>query len=81
MDFATGVQNFRDGQRERSQAIDARPLVQRECICPNHHNPVDGIVVSSPACLEHGLRCPYVVHDGRAGLNMIWIELAQATSR
>ena len=76
MDFATGVQNFRDGQRERSRAIDARPLVQRECICLNHHNPVNGIVVSSPASLEHELRSPYVVHDGQAGLDVIWEEQA-----
>jgi hypothetical protein len=77
MDFKSGLASYRADLRERSKAIDAGPLVQRQCICPNQHKAVNGIVITSPACLEHGLRSPLVVHDGRFGFDVIWEEPAQ----
>jgi hypothetical protein len=77
MDFKSGLASYRADLRERSKAIDAGPLVQRQCICPNQHKAVNGVVITSPACLEHGLRSPLVVHDGRFGFDVIWEEPAQ----
>jgi len=35
---------------------DARPLVERQCICPNQHKPdAQGFIITSPSCSFHGL--------------------------
>ena len=31
-----------------------RPQVERECLCRNHHEPLDGFIYTSPACSFHG---------------------------
>ena len=43
------------GER-RVPAEELRPLVERECICTNHHQPdAMGFIWTSPACGFHGL--------------------------
>jgi hypothetical protein len=50
-----------------------QPAVQRECICRNHHRPdAAGFVYTSPSCLRHGPRSPYITHDGQSGFDVVW---------
>ena len=41
-------------EERRLQREEDTPIVKRECLCSNHHEPVDGYVYTSPACLIHG---------------------------
>ena len=35
--------------------VDERPRVERECLCPNNHEPgADGFIVTAPSCAFHG---------------------------
>lgn len=62
-------------QRTRNGAVEPMP-VKSGCICPNQHKPVNGIVITSPACLEHGLRSPWICHED--GFDVPWQETVKA---
>jgi hypothetical protein len=38
-----------------------QPIVKTQCICPNQGKPDrDGFIVTSPACMMHGLRSRHI---------------------
>ena len=74
LSFREDVMDFTNhSQKDRAESKKAAdPVIRRQCICRNGHKPVDGSIYTSPACLEHGLRSPPIVHDGQSDFEVAW---------
>ena len=67
MDYSNFSQAYRAEPRKKTPI----PTVRLQCICRNEHRPIDGFVYTSPSCLQHGPRAPYITHDSESGFYVV----------